>query len=474
MGRNRTKQLAVKAKPSASASTVQGAVARGVSNTAIWQAFQRLGGNLTPLQISRIMQRADAGDPSLLVSAFHEFRQKDGHFQSVCQSLELSLSSLAYSVSAPKGESRTKTARAAEFISSELKRTRLVSLLTAHLIGEGTAFGFSAAELLWKLKDTTRDGSLLTIEGVNPISCNRFKFRREDCELVFTDLPSIDSQGCPLATEFLPPEKLVLYLPRVNGDVRVREGMARMSVWMCLFRNWSLRDWIQLGELGWKPYRKGKYKKGADDKDIAIITEAVLAPNASGSALPDSVELNIEWPKGQSGTSGGTHIEILRWIGDELSKGWLGQTLTSDGGKNGSRSLGEVHERQLQKLLEARAGELAAVFQGIVNHWTRLNWGPNVEPPTFSFNTENGIGIVELANATKAFREARLRVPAQWVRDRAGIPEPSPKDELVGDSVDEKGNVVVSPQQVAADAAAGGTDATGNQGAGDGAANVNQ
>jgi phage gp29-like protein len=75
--------------------------------------------------------------------------------------------------------------------------------------------------------------------------------------------------GVDLRTWFAP-GKVLFYQPRVTGAEPNREGLARVLVWAALFRNWSVRDWVQLGELAWKPWRIGTYD-GADEKAISTL-----------------------------------------------------------------------------------------------------------------------------------------------------------------------------------------------------------
>jgi phage gp29-like protein len=52
------------------------------------EQFQRIGGGLTPQDVSRIISSADSGQPARLYDLANEGRQKDGHIQSVCSTRE--------------------------------------------------------------------------------------------------------------------------------------------------------------------------------------------------------------------------------------------------------------------------------------------------------------------------------------------------------------------------------------------------
>src|SRR6185503_14998611 len=63
-----------------------------VGSKPLWDQFQRIGGGLTPVEVSSIVREADAGQPARLVDLFNESREKDGHLQSVCGTRERAVS----------------------------------------------------------------------------------------------------------------------------------------------------------------------------------------------------------------------------------------------------------------------------------------------------------------------------------------------------------------------------------------------
>src|SRR4051812_7397981 len=56
------------------------------------EQHHRIGGGLTPAEVSRIMVQADLGQPCLLVDLFNESRQKDGHLQGICNTRDIAVS----------------------------------------------------------------------------------------------------------------------------------------------------------------------------------------------------------------------------------------------------------------------------------------------------------------------------------------------------------------------------------------------
>lgn len=403
----------------------------------------RIGGQLTPGTITSILQQADNGQITRFVDLFHNSRRKDGHLHSVCQTRELGLVSLEWDCVAMEDDPPATT-EAAEALKYYLKRANPLeddavgfNGCAAHLNGEGNLFGFAYAETLWGMLD-----GLMVPTGWIPLSCRRFGFRTTDAKLLFNPKPNplvnINSVGIDLLEEY-PIGKFVRVLPRVNGDVRVREGLARLLVWAALFRNWGLRDWLQLAEMAWKPTRLGSYKSGngGNKKDRADLRTVLERWTSDGVIVhpSDKTDVKIEWPKNQVGGQGSTHRELSEFLGGEMSKAVIGQTLTTESGSRGARSLGEVQNEVRHDIRDADAMTVAAAVQRfIVEPFVALNFGPNVPCPQFFYLTEDRVDMAAFSTAIEKLRTAGFRIPASYVSDQTGIPMPDDGEEVLGES----------------------------------------
>ncbi len=400
-----------------------------VEEQQLWRQFQRIGGNLTPQQVSHIILEADTGQIARFVDLSNEARQKDGHLHSVLQTRELALKGLRWSVAPPENASAAEKKAAAD-IEQQLKDSENFPDLVHHLSGAGPYHGHATAETIY-----ARVGRFIVPERWNLIHPRRFVFAVGDGRLLWSD-SGAQHDGVDLMEVY--PGKFVQYQPIINGDVRVREGLARVLIWLALFRNWSLRDWLQLGEIGWKPWRIGKYSKDpttpAGKLDIEILKRVVRRLGTTGSAvIPESTSLAVEWPKGtQASSTSSSHRELFDVMGAEMSKAVLGQTLTTEQGNRGSQSLGNVQDRVRGDILVGDAiGEAAALTRCVVRPLHALNAGGSVRPGHFIFHTEDAADLESFSKALKTFTEAGLRIPAAWVRNQSGIPTPKEGEEVL-------------------------------------------
>lgn len=386
------------------------------------QQLQRIGGSLTPQDVSSIIREADTGVMWRLIDLANEARQKDCHLQSVLGTREMALPGLAWKLVLRDGE-RKKDRKAADFVKDALQNAEGLHDLLAHQAGACYP-GYAFSEVVY-----VKDGAHVVPERFSNLSPRRFEFRETDGRLLWRDQGMVN--GVDLIEDF-EPGKFIRHQPRINGDVACREGLVRVLMWAALFRNWTIRDWLQLGEIGWKPTRTGKYKKGASEDDIEALNSVLQQLTTNGwASLPETTDVLVEWPKGQTSGQHSTHAEMAAFLGAEMSKAVLGQTLTTEQGSRGALALGKVHENVRRDILEFDARSVAAALnRHLIAPLVRMNFGDSVEIPYLCFATQDTVDLKAFAESLEMMSPL-LDIPIEWVRDQAGIPAPTDGDEIL-------------------------------------------
>lgn len=408
--------------------------------------LQRIGGGLTPIQVSEILRLADTGYVYRLVDLANESRQKDAHLQSVLQTREIALQGLPWQVRPLKTAGRKKDKKQAEFVEDALRAcvappglpTTLVGFegLIAHLAG-GDYHGHAVSETIFDKVD----GKIVP-RAFSALGQRRFVFDLADGSLKQWDATGgtgVTYPGVDLQKAY--PGKFIQFLPRIVGDVQCREGLVRPLMWAALFRNWDLRDWLTLAELAWKPWRTGTYAEGATDADIANLRNALEQMTATGVAVfRDTATANVHWPaNGGRGTS--AHKELFDAMGAEMSKAVLGQTETTQASTSSGYAQAKVHNEIRKDIRDARARALAEVIRrDLIAPLVWMNFGPDAPVPTFEFLTEDSVDLVAFSQMLVNVRNpvVGMRIPAAWARGRLGIPEPESDDEEVLGDTDEE------------------------------------
>lgn len=382
--------------------------------------IQRIGGNLTPEHVSRILRMADAGYPAGLADLGNDARQKDCSLQQALQQRETGLSSLPWKLVIPgESEGSSRGARQKKFVTNILSRKGLLASLVPHLVG-AVYNGYAVSEILW-VKD---DAGRLVPGAFENHPARRFGFRASNGALVWRD-QGMDAEGVDFREEF--PNRFIVSQPRVNGDVASREGLIRVLMWVSLFRTWSLTDWLKLGEIAWKPWRWAEVQPGTGQKAIDALIAVLEGMIASGVAvLPTSAKLNVAYPGG-SGTSGGKpgHAELFEVLGREAVKAIVGQTLTTQEGNKGTQALGKVHNEVRKDIRDADALHVAMVIsRDLIAPLVVLNFGASAPMPEFQFITDEGKDLDTFATALSKLVSTGMDVPVEWAHEESGIPAP--------------------------------------------------
>jgi phage gp29-like protein len=418
-----------------------------VAPPALYLQHTMIGGGLSPREISAIYNNADNGRQYQLKDLWNECRQKDGHLQSVCGTRELGVKQLVTTdkirgLITPASDDKQDKFIAewcqdwlanfgADVPVTDGEEPKDLRRMVGHLVGGGVFGGYGVTETLFG-----RDGKYVIPIGCEPIAPRRFAFDLDHGRLHFWDeFGPVTYPGTRLLEAF--PGRFVQHQPRTNGDVEGREGLDRVLIWLSFFSNYGLKDWLQLAELAWKPWRIGYYERTADlsasQHDRAALERALQTLTTNGVAsLPSTVKLAIEWAKNK-GEAG--HAQLLANLNAEKSKVVLGQTLTVEQGRVGSQALGKVHNEVRHDIRDDDAGEVSATIRRhLIAPVVRLNFG-KVKIPGFEIKADEVVDLQTFSVGVKNLSDAGTAIPANWVRGRVGIPDPKPGDELVGGGV---------------------------------------
>jgi hypothetical protein len=110
-----------------------------------------------------------------------------------------------------------------------------------------------------------------------------------------------------------------------------------------IYKRGTLGDWAQFSEMFGMPFREAIYD--AYDDDTRQKIEALMKHWSAANYFVHQrdVELKIHTP-GSAAQSSDIYDHLMQACDAGISKTILGNTLTTEQGENGARSLGEVHE----------------------------------------------------------------------------------------------------------------------------------
>lgn len=382
---------------------------------------------LTPGRLGSLLRESEQGDARRYLELAEEMEEKNLHYLAVLGTRKRQVAQLDVKVM-PVDDSAEATRDAdlvQEWLDSEPLEDELIDVLDA--LGKG----YSVTEIMWDFSE--RQWMPKRLEFRDP---RWFEFDYIDGRTLH--MRDLDNQEVPLA-----PFKFVVHRFAAKSGLPIRGGFARMVAWWYLFANYGVKDWVQFIETYGQPTRIGKYPPNSspDDKDVLLRALTNLGADAA-AMIPESMMIELVETK-QTGGSGqsSAHGALLAYIDALISKAVLGQTLTTEAGDRGARSLGEVHDEVRRDIERSDAFALGQTLtRDIARPLVALNHGERDRYPQIMVGREETLDIARVSNALGILVPLGLKVSEGDVRDMLGFEAPEDDDEVLGAAEPDEGD----------------------------------
>ena len=206
------------------------------------------------------------------------------------------------------------------------------------------------------------------------------------------------------------------YLIEAGGDKNY--GKLMTAAQYVIYKRGGFGDWAQFAELFGMPFRVGKYNQYDDDARQKLSSALKEAGSAGYIIIPEGT--SVEFPNPVKQGQSDIFKELIEVCNSEISKIFLGQTMTTDNGS--SRSQSEVHERVEDAITLADMIEMEYMLNWEVKPklqalGLRLPEGKFAYAETENLPLETRINVdVKLAN--------EIEIPDEYWYDTYGIPKP--------------------------------------------------
>lgn len=372
-------------------------------------------GGLNPARLANIIRQADEGDAMAYLELAEEVEEKDTHYVSVLGTRKRAVSQLDITV-IPAGADKASVAHAAlvqDWLDRDQLEMELFNILDA--IGKG----FSVTEILWDLSSNRwlpKD-----LKWRDP---RWFEFDKNDGETLFLK----EETGGLLS---LKPFKYLIHKAQSKSGIPVRGGVIRPCVWMWLFKNFSIKDWVIFTEAYGQPVRLGKYGAGASQKDRDVLMRAVANIGSDAAAIiPESMTIEFI----ETATKGGTvdaFERLCKFCDQQISKAVLGQTTTTDALSSGLAG-NQAHNDVRGDIERSDAKQLAATInQQLIPMIISLNFGVQVKYPRIKIGNDEEVDIDKLSIAAERGVKLGMKVSASKLRDKLGLPAPDDDKDIL-------------------------------------------
>jgi len=381
-----------------------------------WRDYPSTG--LTPAKLMAILRQADAGDPAQALALFEEMEEKDAHLCAVANTRRLALTGLEWQIVSAadvrEGVDRAAADEAAAYCREVLSTIETFDE-TLQFLSLALGRNLALAEIVWdRVNHETR------IVDVVPIDFARITFDAQDRPRILTQTEPHDGIEVTWG-------KFVVHAPHAVAGHPPRGGLLRVTAMVYLAKTRALKAWVLFVEVFGMPVRIARYDSSAttEEKRELLRMLETLGSNAAG-IFSKAIELEIV--EANRGTQSPPYDKLVDFLNREMSKAWLGQTLTTEtSGLSGVFAASKVHEK-VRKDIRADdiRKEARTIRRDLLAPMTAFRFGPEAPVPYFRRVPAGPTDTQELvAVLDAAVNRLGVRVPTGWAHDALGIPRPA-------------------------------------------------
>ncbi|MCX7100037.1 MAG: DUF935 family protein, partial [Methylobacter sp.] len=221
-------------------------------------------------------------------------------------------------------------------------------------------------------------------------------------------------------------EPEVNYILECGGKKNLGKLMpaAQYVIW----KRGGFGDWAELAELFGRPLRKGKYNPNDTAGKAALLAMLESLGGAPYIAYPEGTEVDVD--ASGSNLTGDIYDKLKDACNAEISKIFLGSTLTTEAGTKGARSLGEVHERGEHDVFKDDRKDMLSLLNNIFLKLLEKHGFP-VTGGVFTYqDTEELSRKVQLDMVKIIRNDLLVPVDDEYIYETFDIPKPANYDAL--------------------------------------------
>lgn len=211
------------------------------------------------------------------------------------------------------------------------------------------------------------------------------------------------------------------------GNPRSLGKLACAAPYVIYKRN-DMADWAQFCEIFGMPIREYTYDAEDEEARTQILDDMESQGAAACYIHPKGSELKLLESGGKSGSSE-LYDKLYERCNNEISKIFLGNTLTTEASERGTQSLGTVQEKGEKKINESDRNLILNVLNYDMTD-IFANMGYDTKGGEFVYVEPKETNITVLMDVITKMRNAGTPVADDTVYSLTGIPKPDNYDEL--------------------------------------------
>ncbi len=382
---------------------------------------------LTPEYLATLLISAANNDIAAYLTLAEEMEERDLHYAGVLSTRKIAVSKLPVKLIAPSEDPQALRIADEARLMLDSIRTRRLTKNMLDALGKG----FSAIEIIWDT--SSKQWQPKELKWRDP---RFFMFDTESQSVLRLRDESDLTNGLELS-----PFKWIVHYPEIKTGIPIRGGLARLASFAHMCKSYTLKDWLAFAEVFGMPIRVGTYPASATVADQAKLMTAVASLGTDAAAiLPDSMSIEFV-AHGNSSSGGAMFRELADYLDKQISKGVLGQTMTTDNGS--SLAQAKVHEEVRQDIVDSDATEISeSLTMQLIKPWVVLNYGDSAPCPKVQISIPKQEDLKTFSDSVSPLIDRGLPVEIAQVLDKFGLVEPAkdapilqPKDRILQEPV---------------------------------------
>lgn len=377
------------------------------------------------------------------LAAFEKMERVDGHYASVLQTRKLALLGKGYEIQPASDEPQHM--EQAEFVRWNIDNMQGSFFQDLYELLDAEGKGFALSEIVWlylkngpyagkvglkqlKSKDQQYYGfSLDEFDNIhddgivqNPFLSHGMRMANTYTEKTLQTLQSSTIGGTHYNRR-LPREKFVHFVFNGRAENPYGRGLGGVCYWYSWFKTeGGYKFWMVFLEQFGQPTVTVTTSKEIGEPDKRKLRSILKAlQQETGIILPEGIELDL-LEATRSGEAG--YDKLIDKCNAEISKAVLGQTLTTEQGARGARSLGDVHQEVLHDLLMFDADLLeATINEQLIRRLVDYNYAVDAYP-RFIIPLKQRRALEAFSRSLERLVKVGARIPERYVHDETGIP----------------------------------------------------
>lgn len=213
-------------------------------------------------------------------------------------------------------------------------------------------------------------------------------------------------------------------------------GLLAQAAPYVIYKRNTMADWAQFSEVFGMPIREYTYDTSDEDLRQQLINDAMEQGSNAVYIHPKDSGLNLIESGNKTGSSQ-LYDGLTERCNAEISKLFLGNTLTTEAGNKGTQALGTVHKKVEDEIAECDRKYILNILNYDMSD-IFMNLGIDVSRGSFVFVEQELVDTTKQAEIVTKMVEIGLPIEDDYLYKTFGIDKPINYDALKKQKADEK------------------------------------